>query len=126
MYEDVICPNAGVLRLRLRQICGGSLNEHRFKSQKEQWIKDFIENTYTKIVIFYNLDEEAKILQEIVESVGRPVSKYNGTTKDVDNFKEKDDTVLIVNYKSGGTGINWLKNVYASSVPAFLKMELSV
>ena len=112
VYEDVICPNGGVLRLRLRQICGGSINQHRFTSEKEHWIKEFIENTYDKIVIFYNFDEEAKILQEIVEKSGRPLSIYNGKTKDIDNFQDKDDAVILVNYKSGGTGINWLKSAY--------------
>lgn len=112
VYEDVICPNAGVLRLRLRQLCGGSLNQYRFKSDKEEWVKDFIENTYTRIVIFYNFNEECAILKEIVDKTGRPVSIYNGTEKDITNFETQNDAVLLVNYKSGGTGVNWLKRAY--------------
>lgn len=127
VYEDVVCPNKGVLRMRLRQLCGGSLNEHRFKSKKEDWIKEFIENTYTRIVIFHNFDEEWHILEEIAKKLKRPVSIYNGKVKDIDNFKNCDDAILIVNYGSGGTGINWLKTahvgVFYSPPESYLNFE---
>ena len=112
VYDDVGCVNLAVLRLRLRQLCGGSIEKHILPSKKEDWIKDFIENTPTKIVIFYNFNNECDIISNIVKELKRPLSIYNGTTKDIVNFEEKDDAVILVNYKSGGTGINWLKTAY--------------
>ena len=40
------------------------------------------------------------------------MSIYNGTTKDTYNFENEDDAVILVNYNSGGTGINWLSTAY--------------
>lgn len=112
VYKNIACTNMGVLRLRSRQLCGGSINEHRFETDKTTWVKEFIENTFTRIVIFYNFDEECEILKEIILKLNRPLSIYNGTIKDITNFEKYNDTILLVNYKSGGTGINWLKIAY--------------
>lgn len=113
IYEDITAPNSGVLRLRLRQICGGCLGKDLdVGSDKEQWIREFLESINTKVVIFYNFDEECNILSNIVKSINKPLSIYNGTTKDTYNFENKDDAVILVNYNSGGTGINWLSTAY--------------
>lgn len=112
VYEDIACTNMGVLRLRSRQLCGGSINQYRFETGKTNWIEEFIENTFTKIVIFYNFNEECEILKEIIKKLKRPLSIYNGTIKDITNFEKYDNSILLVNYKSGGTGINWLKIAY--------------
>ena len=41
-----------------------------------------------------------------MEKMGRPYSEYNGSVKDLTNFKEKDNGVALVNYGSGATGLN--------------------
>lgn len=124
---DVIAQTMGVLRLRLRQICGGRLSTIRTPSEKEAWTKDFIENTDDRVVIFYNFNGECDILTEIINKMNRPLSIYSGQTKDVDEFNTKDNSVILVNYKSGGTGINWLskahKCIFYSPPESYLEFE---
>lgn len=112
VYKDIACTTPAVLRLRARQLCGGSINQYRFDTNKTKWIEEFIENTFAKIVIFYNFNEECEILKEIIKKLNKPLSIYNGTEKDTNNFENYDNSILLVNYKSGGTGINWLKIAY--------------
>ena len=42
----------------------------------------------------------------------RPVARYNADYKEKDIFLENNNCVLLVQYKSGGTGIDWLKQSY--------------
>lgn len=109
VFEDIACVNGGVLRLRARQLCGGAINQYRVDSEKIAWITEFIENTEGKIVIFHNFTEECNLLSEIVNKLKRPLSVYTGQKKDIDNFNNKDNAVLLVNYQSGGVGINWIR-----------------
>lgn len=109
IYKDITAPNSGVLRLRLRQICSGFIGEEIINCEKEQWVKDFLESVNTRVVIFYNFEEERKILTKLIS---KPLSVYCGTIKDIKNFEENEDSVILVNYASGGTGINWLSKAY--------------
>ena len=113
VYEEISAPNAGVLRMRLRQICGGSLGEDiKLDIEKLQWLKEFLESIDTRVVIFYNFNSEGDSILKIANSLNKPVSIYNGTTKDISNFEKYDNSIIIVNYASGGTGINWLSKAY--------------
>lgn len=111
IYKDITAPNSGVLRMRLRQICSGFIGEEKIGCEKELWVKEFLESINTRVVIFYNFEEERKILTELIN---KPLSIYCGTVKDIKNFQENEDSVILVNYASGGTGINWLSKAYVA------------
>lgn len=125
VYEDVIAQTMGVLRLRLRQLCGGALNQYRFHSEKEDWVKDYVDTHDERLVIFYNFNEECNVLKDIIKN--RPLSVYSGQEKDVDNFNKCDNGIILVNYKSGGTGINWLckasQCIFYSPPESYLEFE---
>lgn len=114
VYKDVGCVNMGVLRLRARQLCSGFIKNHIIGSDKDAWISEFINETNenNRIVIFYSFDEERDKLIEICQHSGRPYSVYSGKIKEVDNFNNEENSVIIVNYASGGTGINWLSKAH--------------
>jgi superfamily II DNA or RNA helicase len=51
-------------------------------------------------------------LYEEITKMHRNVARYNSEYKEKDKFLENEDCVILVQYKSGGTGIDWLKNSY--------------
>ena len=73
---------------------------------KIKWLKDFLEITPDRVVIFVNYNVEVDILKKICIEMNRPYNIYNGETKDLTEFKSKNDAIAIVNYASGATGIN--------------------
>lgn len=70
-----------------------------------------------RVVIFYTFNAELVALKEVLIKMDRPYSEFNGHTKDLSTFEQEylgnnlapNNTVALVNYKSGATGINSLK-----------------
>ena len=107
VYEDVVCDNDMSLRTYLRQACSGFIRNYMLpENGKIKWLKDFLEITPDRVVIFVNYNIEVDILKKICIEMNRPYSIYNGETKDLTEFKSKNDAIAIVNYASGATGIN--------------------
>lgn len=59
-----------------------------------------------RIVIFYNYNVELEMLKQVLDKLKRPYSQYNGASKDLKHFKDKDNGVVLAHYKSASTGIN--------------------
>ena len=99
IYNDTLYDNQMKLRHGLR------LNTN-LKS-KIEYIKEFAENTTDNIIIFYNYDEELKLLQE---NISKKTYLCNGTTKDYPKKSEWDsikNTVTLANYKSGSEAVEF-------------------
>lgn len=75
-----------------------------------------------RVVIFYNYNKECEMLEKLLDKIKRPVSYYNGHSKDLKNFKTKDNGVVLAHYKSASTGIN---DFVISNVTIFNSMPLS-
>ncbi|MGV2809925.1 SNF2-related protein [Enterococcus faecalis] len=75
-----------------------------------------------RVVIFYTYNSECYMISELLNKLKRPYSTYNGNNKDLNNFKEYDNAVVLAQYKSASTGINSLK---IASVCVFNSMPLS-
>ena len=74
---------------------------------KIEYIKDFVESTNDNIIIFYNYDEELKLLQE---NIDKKTYLCNGAIKDYPKKSEWDsikDTVTLANYKSGSEAVEF-------------------
>ena len=74
---------------------------------KIEYIKDFVESTNDNIIIFYNYDEELKLLQE---NLDKKTYLCNGAIKDYPKKSEWDsikDTVTLANYKSGSEAVEF-------------------
>lgn len=59
-----------------------------------------------RVVIFYNYNVELEMLKQLLDKLKRPYSQYNGASKDLKQFKGKDNGVVLAHYKSASTGIN--------------------
>lgn len=90
--------------LYLRQLAG------LYNKNKLQAIRDLIESTNDRIVIFYNFNEERKQIAEIANSLNKPVSIVSGDMKDLKHYETKDNSVTLVQYQAGATGINLQKS----------------
>lgn len=107
VYEDIVADNDMSLRTYLRQACSGFIKNYRLaENGKIKWLRDFLEITPDRVVIFVNYNMEVDVLKQMCVEMNRPYSIYNGETKDLSEFKSKSDCVAIVNYASGATGIN--------------------
>lgn len=117
--------NSSKLFNALRQVSHGFLNgvhKHVSKEPFERLQAVLEEYSGERVVIFYNYNTECYMISELLNKLKRPYSTYNGNNKDLTNFKEYDNAVVLAQYKSASTGINSLK---IASVCVFNSMPLS-
>lgn len=86
--------------LYLRQLAS------QYNSNKLSSLKDLLESTEDRIIIFYNFTEEIEQIKKLCERLEKPVSIVNGQTKDLENYKTKDNAVVLVQYQAGAMGLN--------------------
>lgn len=130
MYKDdldniIELDNSSKLFNALRQVSHGFLKGVHKQVSKEPFERlQAVLEEYSgeRIVIFYNYNAEFYMISELLNKLKRPFSSYNGTNKDLTNFKDYDNGVVLAQYKSASTGINSLK---IASVCVFNSMPLS-
>ncbi len=83
--------------LYTRQLCS------IYCKDKLDKLKDLIESTEDRLIIFYNFVEEVKAIKSITK---RPISEVNGSTKDLTNYEKCDDSITLIQYQSGSMGLN--------------------
>lgn len=83
-----------------RQLCS------QYNKNKIQLFKDLLNDTDDRLIVFYNFNEELKILQELTD---RPVSVVNGSTRDLNNYETKDNSITFIQYQAGSKGLNLQK-----------------
>lgn len=86
--------------LYLRQLAG------LYNKNKLQALKDLVESTEDRLIIFYNFNEERK---QIARMVDRPLSVISGDMKDLSNYEKHNNSVTLVQYQAGATGVNLQK-----------------
>ena len=87
--------------LYLRQLCNSE--------NKINMLKTLVESTNDRIIIFYNFDIELESLQQYISKLKRPISFINGHKKDLSCYNKYDDSVTLVQYQSGSSGVNLQK-----------------
>ena len=87
--------------LYLRQLAS-AYNQNKINS-----LKELIESTSDRLIIFYNFNIELEILKKVCKD--RPLSFINGTCKDLDNYDNKDDSITLCQYQSASKGLNLQK-----------------
>lgn len=83
-----------------RQLCGA------YAADKLKAVADLIESTNDRLIIFYNFNIELFELKKICKALKRSTSEVNGTTKDLDAYENKPDSVTLIQYQSGAMGLN--------------------
>lgn len=125
VYEDISLDKVTSKRLGLKSLCSGTImgnalvdvngdlhREYQLNTYKLDWIKDFLENFNERVVIFYMFDHQRDQLYDMITKLKRPAARYCAAYKEEQVFNENDNAVAIVQYKSGSTGIDWLKQSY--------------
>ncbi len=83
--------------LYTRQLCS------IYCKDKLDKLKDLIESTEDRLIIFYNFVEEVKAIKSLTK---RPISEVNGNTKDLTNYGKHSDSITLIQYQSGSMGLN--------------------
>lgn len=86
-----------------RMLCG------HFNIDKLSAFEDILESTNDRLVVFYNFNDELVELKRICRNHDRPLSFCNGSDKDLGNFENCENAVILVQYQSGAYGLNLQK-----------------
>lgn len=125
-YDNIVeLDNASNLFNRLRQVSHGFLEGVLKPVSKEPFERlEAILETHNdeRVVIFYNYRAEYLMLRMVLDKLKRPYGVYNGNLKELDNFKNNENGVVLAQYKSAATGIN---DFVISNVTVFNSMPLS-
>ena len=84
-----------------RQLCNST--------EKLDMVKTLLESTDDRVIIFYNFNYELELLQQIVSKLKRPLSFVNGSEKKLNCYNNNSDSVTLVQYQSGSSGVNLQK-----------------
>lgn len=87
--------------LYLRQLCG------LYSKNKINALKDLIDSTGDRLVIFYNFTAEFELIKTLTD---RPISFINGAGTDLINYQEHPNSITCVQYQSGAMGHNLEKS----------------
>lgn len=122
LYQDIVLDNISSKRLGLKSLCSGTImgktiienttKYYQLDTYKIDWVKTFLETFNERVVIFYQYTHQMEQLYDEIKKTKRNVARYNSEFKEKDIFVNNKDCVILVQYKSGGTGIDWLKNSY--------------
>lgn len=74
---------------------------------KADKLKDLIDSTDDRLLIFYNFDSELESLKSVCK--GRPLSIVNGRCKDLSAYNNNDDSITLIQYQAGSMGLNLQK-----------------
>ena len=83
-----------------RQLCS------QYNLNKLDAVKDLIESTQDRLIIFYNFNEELNRLKTICQMCGRPTSEINGHRKDLTAYEQEINSVTLCQYQSASKGLN--------------------
>lgn len=84
-----------------RELCSIYCKE-KFKA-----LKDLIQSTDDRLIIFYNFkDELAQIQKLLVECDKIHISVVNGSVKSLGAYERHDDSVTLIQYQAGAMGLN--------------------
>ena len=87
--------------LYLRQLAS-AYNQNKINS-----LKELIESTNDRLIIFYNFNIELEMLKKVCKD--KPLSFINGTCKDLENYENCDDSITLCQYQSASKGLNMQK-----------------
>ncbi|MBP2026856.1 SNF2 family DNA or RNA helicase [Acetoanaerobium pronyense] len=80
-----------------------------YNNHKHQVLKELLESTEDRIVIFYNFKRELHLIKSLAEGLEKPISYINGDGTDLNNYETKSSTVTLVQYQAGASGVNLQK-----------------
>ena len=113
--ETLVGDNSLTKLLYLRQLAS------MYNPNKLQVLRDTLESCDERVVIFYNFKSELEIIKNLCSELDRPVSYINGDGTDLENYENVDNTVTLVQYQAGASGVNLQK----SNIVIYYSLPLS-
>lgn len=98
---EYLSSNPATDMLYQRQLCNSK--------EKIEMVRTLVESTEDRIIIFYNFNSELKLLQQLISKLKRPISYVNGSVKNLNCYNNNSDSVTLVQYQSGSSGVNLQK-----------------
>ncbi|WP_371069115.1 SNF2-related protein [Sediminibacillus sp. JSM 1682029] len=98
--ELLVGDTAASKKLYLRQLAGV------YNQNKLQYVKDLIDSTNERIIIFYNFKKEYAALTEMIDG---PTASINGDIKDLSAYEEQENSITLIQYQAGAMGLNLQK-----------------
>lgn len=89
--------------LYLRQLAS------QYNQNKLEALKDLLESTSDRIILFYNFNEELNEIEDMCIKMDKPISVINGNRKDLTCYEKDEDSVTLVQYQAGSMGLNLQK-----------------
>lgn len=86
-----------------RQLCGF------YNDDKISRLRDLLSSTDDRVIIFYNFNDELKIIEDVCFDLDKPTSIVNGETKDLACYEEYNNSVTMIQYQAGAMGLNLQK-----------------
>lgn len=100
---ELVGDNSLTKMLYARQLCG------QYHSEKLQGLRDLIESSDDRWIIFYNFTEELNRMREYLQNLDRSFSVLNGSVKDMTAYENSSDSITFIQYQAGAMGGNYQK-----------------
>ena len=78
----------------------------QYNAHKISKLKELIESTNDRLIIFYSFKEELEVMKKLVD---RPISIVNGEIKDLSAYEGHNDSITFIQYQAGSMGLNLQK-----------------
>jgi len=100
---ELVGDNSLTKMLYARQLCG------QYHKEKLQGLRDLVESTEDRLIVFYNFTEELRQMQYCLKELDRPYSVLNGSKKDLTAYENCSDSITFIQYQAGAMGGNFQK-----------------
>lgn len=86
-----------------RMLCGA------YNKDKLNSLRDLLASSDDRFIIFYNFDNELKLIEDVCIELDKPTSIINGQTKDLKCYEQYNNSVTLIQYQAGAMGLNLQK-----------------
>lgn len=103
---ELVADNISAARMGLRRLASS------YNPNKLDAVSDLLQSTDERVIIFHQFQEDANKLIELCRKLGKPYAVQNGQRHDLEKtgeYDKNDDCVCIVQWQSGGYGLNLQK-----------------
>lgn len=80
-----------------------------YNQNKYEALTDTLVSSNDRFIIFYNFKKEYEIIQKFCLELDRPISYINGEGTDLENYENKPNSITLVQYQAGASGVNLQK-----------------
>lgn len=86
-----------------RMLCGYA------NKDKLSALTDILNSTEDRVIIFYNFQNELRIINELIAKLERPMSVVCGDIKDLSEYEKFENSITLIQYQAGSMGLNLQK-----------------